>query len=115
MPAAYTENTLVAQASSVAPGAAAVVASIAAPPAGIYDVEVHLALTGTAETALSNLRLRENATNLYVLPSLSAVSLRLRFPRVEVNNGGGNLDVQAIAAAAGGSIYNVVLIATRIG
>ena len=113
--AAYTENTLVTAASAAAPGAGVVVAAITAPPAGIYDVEVHLALTGTAETALQNLRLRENATNLHVLPSLSASVLRLRFARVEVNNGGGNLDVQAIAAATVGSIYNVVLVATRVG
>jgi hypothetical protein len=36
-------------------------------------------------------------------------------PQIEVNPGGGNLNVVAIAAATAGAIYNVTLIATRIG
>jgi hypothetical protein len=115
---AYQENTLTNSASTAAPGAGAVVASIAAPPPGVYKVKLLIVLTGTAETALANLRLRENgATVATALPSLSAAAgpVILEFDRVEVNEGGGNLDVIAIAAATAGSVYNVVLQATRVG
>jgi hypothetical protein len=112
---AYPANTLVATGSVTAPGATGVIASIAAPPEGVYDVAVHIALTGTAETALTNLRLRENATSVAVLPSIPAIAMRVVLPQVEVNSGGGNLDVVAIAAATAGAIYNVTLIATRTG
>ena len=115
---AYSENTLSATGSATAPGAGAAIATISAPPPGVYKVRLTVVLTGTAETALRNLRLRENgATVADTLPSLSASAgpVCLEFDRVEVNEGGGNLDVIAIAAAAGGSIYNVALQATRIG
>ena len=113
---AYPANTLVKAASVTAPGAGAVVAAITAPPEGVYQVVVNIFLTGTAETQLSNLRLRENGATVFdALPSLSTMNVRLVFEQVEVNPGGGNLDIVAIAAATAGAIYNVVLIATRIG
>jgi hypothetical protein len=112
---AYQENSRQASGSVTAPGAGAAIASIAALPPGVYEVRVHATLTGTAETALQNLRLRENGNTLYTLPSLSTFALTWIFPRVEVNEGGGNLDLIAIAAATAGAIYNATLIATRIG
>lgn len=114
---AFQDNTRTASAATTTPGAGAVLASIAAPPAGVYRVQVTIVLSGTAETALANLRLRENgATVADALPSLSAAAgpLTLTFDRVEVNEGGGNLDVIAIAAATAGAIYSVVLQATRV-
>jgi hypothetical protein len=59
---AYPANSLVASGSVTAPGVNGVIASIVAPPEGVYEVIVHVTLTGTAETALTNLSLRENAT-----------------------------------------------------
>jgi hypothetical protein len=112
---AYPANSLVATGSVTAPGVTGVIASIAAPPEGVYEVVVHVALTGTAETALTNLRLRENATVRRGPAFLSTIAMRIVIPQVEVNAGGGNLDVVAIAAATAGAIYNVTLIATRIG
>lgn len=114
---AYSENTLTNSGSATAPGAGAAIATITAPPAGVYKVNVTIVLSGTAETALTNLRLRENAATIATaLPSLSAAAgpVNLCFDRVEVNDGGGNLDVIAIAAATAGSVYSVVLQATRI-
>jgi hypothetical protein len=114
---AYPANTLTATGSSTAPGAGAAVASITAPPDGLYTVILTIILTGTAETLLRNLRLRENANTVAdTLPSLSASAgpVQLIFDQVEVNPGGGNLDVIAIAAATAGAIYNIVLQATRV-
>ena len=115
---AFTDNTKVGTGSTTSPGAGAVLASISAPAAGTYDVTVMAMLTGTAETALRNLRLRENTTTVAdALPSLSSAGdwTTIEFPRVEVNEGGGNLDVIAIAAGVVGAIYNIVLLATRVG
>jgi hypothetical protein len=112
---AYPANSLVATGSVTAPGVNGVIASIVAPPEGVYEVAVHIALTGTAETALANLSLRENATSVANLPSLSTFAQRIEIPQVEVNAGGGNLNVVAIAAATAGAIYNVTLVATRVG
>ena len=114
---AYPANTLTATGAVTAPGAIGTIASIATPPEGIYTVVVTIVLTGTAETALRNLRLRENANTVADnLPTLSASAgpVVLVFDQVEVNAGGGNLDVVSIAAATAGAIYNVVLQATRI-
>jgi hypothetical protein len=116
--AAYSENTLTGAGTATAPGAGAAIASIAAPPPGVYKVCLTIVLSGTAETALTNLRLRENGNTVATaLPSLSAAAgpVNLTFDRVEVNEGGGNLDVIAIAAATAGAIYTVVINATRIG
>ena len=115
---AFTDNTKVGTGSTTSPGAGAVLASISAPAAGTYKVTVMALLTGTAETALRNLRLRENGTTTVdALPSLSAPGAwtEIAFERIEVNEGGGNLDVIAIAAGVVGAIYNVVLLATRVG
>lgn len=111
-----TEASRVASATVSAPGAGAVVAQIVAPPDGLYDVTVKVFLSGTAETALNNLRLRENGNTVFSgLPSITVATdwLELKFANVEVNQGGGNLDVIAIAAATAGSVYSVVLIADR--
>jgi hypothetical protein len=110
-----SENSRQASGSVTAPGAGVAIATITAPPPGVYEVRVYATLTGTAETALQNLRLRENGATLYTLPSLSTFALAWVFPRVEVNEGGGNLDLIAVAAATAGAIYNATLIATRIG
>jgi hypothetical protein len=112
---AYPANSLVATGTVTAPGVNGVIASIVAPPEGVYEVVVHIALTGTAETALTNLSLRENAQSVATLPSLSTIAMRIVIPQIEVNPGGGNLNVVAVAAATAGAIYNVTLIATRIG
>jgi hypothetical protein len=78
---AYPANSLVATGSVTAPGVNGVIASIVAPPEGVYEVAVHIALTGTAETALANLSLRENATSVANLPSLSTFAQRIEIPR----------------------------------
>jgi hypothetical protein len=112
-----TEQTRYNAGTVTAPGVGATVASIAAPPDGLYDVAVKILLTGTAETALKNLRLRENGNTIADLPTLSSAGdwTEVCLKNVEVNQGGGNLDVIAIAAATAGAIYNVAIEATRKG
>jgi hypothetical protein len=97
-----------------APGVTGVIASIAAPPEGVYEVVVHVALTGTAETA-TNLRSGRTPRRSRSCRPCRRSRCACDIPQVEVNAGGGNLDVVAIAAATAGAIYNVTLIATRIG
>jgi hypothetical protein len=101
---------------SAAPGINTVVAELVAPAAGTYSVKVTIALTGTAETALRNLLLRENGNTVMTqIPTLSGLIYTVELERVEINEGGGDLEVATLAAATGGSIYNVILLATRIG
>lgn len=78
---------------------------------GVYEIEATIALTATAETQLLNLRLRNNGTPHSTIPTISGQVLRLRWPRLTAN---GNIDIQAIAAATGGAVYNVMLQATRV-
>jgi NaMN:DMB phosphoribosyltransferase len=114
---AYPGNTLVHSAVATAPTLNQVIASIAAPPEGVYRVGVTIILTGTAETATRNLTVRENGSGVInLLPTLSGAGpLVFDFPQVEINPGGGNLDVIANAGATAGSVYSVILQATRIG
>jgi hypothetical protein len=107
------DNTLGQGQTAAAPGASATLAAVTIVDAGVYRVDVTIALTATAETALMNLRLRQSGTILVTpLPSLSGLVIQLRFPRVPVIAGA--LFLQTIAAAAAGSIYNTVISATRI-
>lgn len=104
-------------ATAAAPGATTAVAALAGlVVGGVYRVTGVVALTGTAETALINLRLRSNGAAVPgggILPSLSGLVVPFSFDRVTVLTGGA-LDVATQAAATAGSVYTVQLLATRI-
>jgi hypothetical protein len=117
---AWPGNTLTAVASVTAPGAGADVVQIASVPSGVYKIRVLIALTGTAETALANLRLREGGNIVGDLPSLSAAAgpVEICFEQVEVNPDADDVvdvDIIAIAAATAGAVYTIHLALTRIG
>jgi hypothetical protein len=99
---------------TVTSGAAnAVLAVITAPTVGVYDVTADVFITGTAETTPINLRLRENTNEVSQIPTLTGSPTKLRWPRVSVS--GGNLDLQIKGTTpVAGSIYTVVLTATRL-
>lgn len=105
-------DTLAAASTQAAPGATTVQAAISTPPVGVYDVTVTISLTGTAETALTNLQLRQNAVVVATLPTISAQTITMRFPRVTV--AGGNIDIRTSAAATAGSVYTTTITATRV-
>ena len=113
---AYPANTLSAVASVTAPGAGADVVQIAGVPAGVYKVRAIIALTGTAETQLTNLRLRQGGTLVANLPSLptAASPVEIVLDQVEVDADNSDVDIIAIAAATAGAIYTAQLTMTRI-
>jgi len=102
--------------SVTAPGAGSGVTTLAAPPAGVYDVTFAFFLSGTAETALANVRVRKGTTNIVnTLPSITgAAAVVVRCPRVTLD-GASALSIQSIAAATAGAVYSGWIIATRVG
>ena len=98
---------------AAAPAINTVLAVITAPPPGVYRVKAILSLTGTTETQLQNLRLRSNAVAVGdVLPTLSAKDLELEWDAVVVP--AGNIDLQVVASATAGSVYNTQLFAYQV-
>lgn len=108
------DDSLIGSGTAAAPTANTVIAAITAPPPGVYRVTVELTLTGTAETATANARLRQNTVAVATLPTVPGIGATppIVLPRVTVT--GGNIDVQAIAGATAGSIYTAVITATRV-
>lgn len=97
--------------SSAAPGAGTGMCTVTVTAGGTYRLEITVNLSGTAETQLANLRLRDNTTNLFTLPSLQGTA---KYAVERVANAGGNFNVQVIAAATAGSIYTIGMTATRV-
>lgn len=109
-------DTAVASGAVASPAAAGVLVQLTGLTAlAVYEVEARITLTGTAETTLRNIELRAGTTQLSALPSLSAAGQQLtRLPRVTMPAGQTTIDLRAIATAVVGSIYTVVLVATRV-
>lgn len=106
-------QTLQAAATAAAPGAGSVLVSVAVPSAGNYRVSGVIVITGTAETQLVNLRLRQNAAVVgLVLPTVTGFVVPFEFERVEVT-AAGNIDLQVVSAATAGSVYTANLVVTR--
>lgn len=113
----YVEDTVGITSSAAAPGAGAVVATVTPNTVspGVYSARIYIELSGTAETQLANLRLRNGAVNKIILPSTpgpAASPVEIDRIVVQANTA---VDVAAIAAATAGSIYTVTLLLTRIG
>lgn len=108
-------DSLGAGAAAAAPTAGVAVATIAAPPAGIYRLSVIVQNTGTAETTaagLTNMGLYAGATLKAALPTTGS-PVRQEFERVTLD-GATAVTVKATAAAAAGSMYVASIIATRL-
>lgn len=111
---AYPDAVVSGSGTATAPAANAILAQLTTlTPGGIYEVKMFLALTGTAETNLRNVRLRQNGVAaIDLIPTLSGTNWLQIVSEVLVT--GGNLDVQVIAAATAGSVYTTLLLASRI-
>ena len=109
-----TAPSVVASNQTTAPGAGATLAATGTfAEGGLFDIEVLVLLTGTAETAVANVRLFSGAAAVATFPSISGAgwtSIKLR--NVEVDPGTA-LGLTAIAAATGGAIYTTAIIASR--
>lgn len=101
-------------ATTAAPGAGSQFVGVTPSQAGLYRVEVLIALTGTAETALANARLKSlGATLISGLPTLSGQVIRLTFDRVNCD-GTNPIQLVAQSAATAGSVYNGTILYSRI-
>lgn len=107
------DTLAVAGSSAAAPAAASSVVSIAAPPAGIYDVEVTTYESAAPDANVTNMRLRKGVTLVADLHS-SNVPITQRVRRVSLD-GTQTLNVGVGAAAGGaGAIYTASIRATRV-
>lgn len=120
-PASY--SALVAGAKTAAtPTAGTNVATLAAPAAGLYEVQVWVAVTGTATTAAAdsnNMNVKAGATTVAALLAYNcstAGNLTNPGPFVFqlVMDGATNLTVNVIGNATTGTVYSANIIATRV-
>lgn len=118
-----THNTLVAAAvTAAAPTAGTAVATLAAPPAGNYKIQIWAAVTGTATTAAAdsnNMNVKAGATT--VIPLLSyncSTAGNLTNPGpfefYRTLDGATNLSVNVIGNATTGTVYSANILATQV-
>jgi hypothetical protein len=99
---------------TTSPGAAATIAQIVNPPAGIYRVLVTLVQAGTlAVLDVMNMRIVLPSGNV-LLPSGTGDSQVFEFPHVTLS-GAQSLTVQSVAAGTVASVYGALISATQIG
>lgn len=106
------QQSLQASGTSAAPGAGAAVATITTPAQGMYRVRMTYQLSGTAETAVKNLRLA-GATFTGDFPTIGTAITTVVVDNVSMD-GAANLRAVAVAAATAGSVYTVTIVATRL-
>lgn len=103
------QPSLAAAGASAAPTAGSAVATIAAPPAGVYSVAVTVSLTGTglAVGDMANLELF-NATNVVtkLVPGTQTLTVRL--------DGSSALTVAPGANATASTVYAASIVATLV-
>lgn len=104
-----------ASGSAVAPAAGAAIATLAAPPKGVYRVKVTSSVSNAAVADVGNLRLRRAGVDL-VSPIPHGVSGQPQdFVAEEVAlDGTQNLTVEAVGAGTAGVEYNATIVATRV-
>lgn len=118
----FRNESLGAGGKTSAPGVGAALATITAPSAGYYQVDVWAGLSGTvAAVDASNFELRKGSTVVCVLAvsgngtgasaSNTATGPYTFFVTVD---GATNLSVNATAASTASSVYHCTMIATRL-
>lgn len=96
-----------------APALGAAIASIPAPGAGIYDVQVVTFEQGTVDATQTNMELRHGATVEGKVLSASLMAPQ-EFGHVTVGAGEA-ITINATAAGGAGAIYVASIVATRVG
>ena len=111
------EETGGAGASSTSTGAGSAVVNVTAPTTpGTYKIVCTYAVTGTAETALANLRLKwNNVIKISGLPTLTSSGFYTVCVERADLDGVNNIRLEAVAAATTGAIYTGSITYTRIG
>lgn len=105
-------DTIGAIGTAAAPAAAAQAVGLVAVSGRVYKVRVIINLTGTTETALTNLALRQNAVVISSLPTISGTTQVIEVPRVTAT--GTTITVTVTATATAGSVYTVQIMATQV-
>lgn len=100
---------------ATAPAAGAAVATLAAPPAGFYEITVLARYGGTADV-IDNMELKVGATSILVLPVLPVANGSVVPIKVLVKlDGASAVTVNAIALGGAGSVFVAHIIATKLG
>lgn len=116
-------NTLVASsATAAAPTAGTAVATLSAPAAGNYKVQLWVAVTGTATTAAAdsnNMNFKAGATTVAsLLPYNCSTAGNLTNPGpfefYRTLDGATALTVNVIGNATAGTIYSAIILATQV-
>lgn len=95
-----------------APTLGQAIATLAAPPAGTYEVQVNAWVSASAAADASNVELRRAGSALYT-PLIVATQSSPRTYRITLN-GAQNLTVNAIAAGTASVVYTAEIVATRV-
>lgn len=115
-------SSVAAGATAAAPTAGTAVATIAAGslPAGLYDIDVWIAMNGTlaAATDTSNMMLKAGSTTIIAKLAYAANGtsnpaagpFRVRYSM----DGSSALTVNAVASATASSVYSATIIATQV-
>lgn len=118
----FSASSGVATGTATAPTAGTNIATLAAPAAGQYNIQIWIAVSGTATTAAAD------SNNMNLLAGAGTVATRLPFncstagnvtnggPFVfqEILNGSTNLTVNAVGNATAGTVYSAMIVATRV-
>jgi len=109
-----TGDSTMAAGTVLNPGAGAAIATIAAPGAGIYEVQLVTFCTGAAGTT-NNMELRHGATTVKpsALSNVQGIPVQVTVQRLTVGAGEA-ISVNATAGDAGGATYVASIIATRV-
>lgn len=108
-------DSKVAYGTATAPGAGAAVATLAAPGAGKYRIQVIPGYGGTADV-LDNMQLQVGATvigKLIVQPVANGAPVLHVFPRVDVPAGQA-ITVNAVAAGGVSTVFRAQIVATPV-
>lgn len=107
-------DTVVAAGTATTPAANAAIATIAAPGVGNYYIQVRFFMSGTAETAATNLELRHGATVVGKVGFTNNTTLQVtEFDQIGVAAGEA-ITVNATVLATTSAIYNALILATRV-
>lgn len=99
----------------VQPGAGAAIATLAAPPAGVYQVRVTAGVSGSNAADLINMRLRRQGVDLLARLPHGANGEQEDTVLEEVSlNGAQNLTVEAVDAGGITVEYNAAIVATQV-
>jgi len=116
MLADFGSQSLTASGSSAAPGSNATIASLAAPRAGAFKITAHVCISGAAEVAGVNWRIKFNGATFGDFPS-GGLGVAQTFTIERANLDGTNV----VTVGSGGSaataltVYAATIVATQIG